>query len=204
MVNPGDTINYTITVTNIGNTTLTGVTVVDPLAGTLVCTWPGAMGTLGVGQAVSCTGTYTITQADIDAGNVHNIATGDSDQTPPDDDEFDVPITQTPAMSVVKSSVNADENGNGVLDEGDTLTYVFTVTNTGNTTLTGVTVSDAVPGQTTYVSCTGGCMTNGPPVTQVELGHRRADGAASFGGCVDDREHQLGGLVLSDLQHRYG
>ncbi|MEX2557216.1 MAG: choice-of-anchor P family protein [Actinomycetota bacterium] len=167
VVNPGDKINYTITVTNIGNTTLTGVTVVDPLAGVLVCTWPGATGTLGVGQAVSCTGSYTITQADIDAGNVHNIATGDSDQTPPDDDEFDVPITQTPAMSVVKSSVNADENGNGLLDEGDTLTYVFTVTNTGNTTLTGVTVSDAVPAQTTYVSCTGGCETDGPPVTQV-------------------------------------
>ena len=33
----GDVLNYTVTVTNTGNVTLTGVTVVDPLTGQNVC-----------------------------------------------------------------------------------------------------------------------------------------------------------------------
>ncbi len=167
VANPGDRIDYSVTVTNTGNQTLTGVTVTDVKLGTLTCTWPTAtVGTLPVGTSVSCTGSYTITQADIDAGTVHNVAVGDSDQTPPDEGEEDVPIEQEPDMSVAKNSLSEDVNGDGLVNEGDTLTYTITVTNTGNQTLTGVTVSDSVPSQTTFVSCTDGCTTDGPPVTE--------------------------------------
>lgn len=73
----GDGVQYTFTVTNAGGGTLTGVTVNDPMPGlsALTYTWPGASGVLAPGQQVTATATYTLTQADVDAGTVANTAT---------------------------------------------------------------------------------------------------------------------------------
>jgi uncharacterized repeat protein (TIGR01451 family) len=68
----GDVITYTFAVTNTGNTTLTNV-VTDPMIGLTITGNPIA--TLAVGASSSAIkGTYTITQADIDAGKVVNTA----------------------------------------------------------------------------------------------------------------------------------
>ena len=84
---PGELINYTLTATNDGNVTLTGVTVVDTKASPLVCTIDTVPATspfaLAAGKAVVCTGNYTLTQTDIDAGKVDNTATADSDESDP-------------------------------------------------------------------------------------------------------------------------
>src|SRR5690606_18191498 len=68
----GDVINYTFVVTNTGNVPLTNVTVTDNNA-----TVSGGPISLGVGQSDSTTFTavHVITQADIDAGYVYNLAT---------------------------------------------------------------------------------------------------------------------------------
>ena len=58
-------------VTNTGNVTLTGVTVDDPLVGPVSC----PVTTLAPGASTTCTATYTLTQADVDAGTVDNTAT---------------------------------------------------------------------------------------------------------------------------------
>ena len=63
----GDGINYTLTATNDGNVTLTGVTIADPKLGALVCT-PPQPATLAPGEQMVCTGSYTLTQADLDSG----------------------------------------------------------------------------------------------------------------------------------------
>jgi hypothetical protein len=68
-----DVITYTFAVTNTGNTTLTNVVVTDPMIGLTITGNPIA--TLAVGASSSVIkGTYTITQADIDAGKVVNTA----------------------------------------------------------------------------------------------------------------------------------
>jgi hypothetical protein len=68
----GDVITYTL-LTNTGNTTLTNVVVTDPMIGLTITGNPIA--TLAVGASSSVIkGTYTITQADIDAGKVVNTA----------------------------------------------------------------------------------------------------------------------------------
>jgi hypothetical protein len=64
----GDVITYTFAVTNTGNTTLTNVVVTDRLVNNH---WK-PIATLAVG-ASAIKGTYTITQADIDAGKVINF-----------------------------------------------------------------------------------------------------------------------------------
>ncbi len=76
----GDTIDYTLTVQNTGNVTLTGATVTDPLlGGTISCP---AAASIAPGQIAACPSvTYTLTQADINAGSRSNTASVSA--TPP-------------------------------------------------------------------------------------------------------------------------
>ena len=150
----GDIINYVFAVTNTGNVALANVTVNDPK----VTVTGGPLASLGVSQtdAITFHASYVITTADVDAGGVTNQATA-SGTTPGDvlvtdrsDDsstsENDVtvtPISGTPGIALVKTVGSiTDSNGNGQTDPGDILHYAFAVTNTGNQTLTGITVSD--------------------------------------------------------------
>ena len=84
----GDEVTYTLTAANVGNVTLTGVTIVDPKLGTLVCT-PAQPATLAPGAQMVCTGSYTLTQADLNGGQVVNTATGDSGADAADGDDGD-------------------------------------------------------------------------------------------------------------------
>ncbi|WP_344929401.1 DUF7507 domain-containing protein, partial [Aquimarina addita] len=86
----GDVVTYTYTVTNTGNTTLTSVGVSETtFSGTGGAPTPGFIsnsgvspaGTLVPGEIATFRATYTITQADIDAGGIENSATGTG--TPP-------------------------------------------------------------------------------------------------------------------------
>jgi len=146
----GDVITYTFTITNTGNATLTNVVVTDPMVGLIITGSPIASLAAGASSSV-ITGTYTITQADIDAGSVTNSATATSDEGATDisgtANDNDTPttttITQTPAVALVKT---ASVGGAGSL--GDVITYIFAVTNTGNATLTNVVVTDPMVGLT--------------------------------------------------------
>jgi len=132
----GDTITYSIVVTNTGNITLTGVTVVDSSALLGTCT-PAQPSTLAPGATMTCPASHVVTQVDVNNGSYVNTATADSDQTPPSDSTVTVTFTPNPALSVVKSQTST-----GPYTVGDTITYSIVVTNTGNITLTGVTVVD--------------------------------------------------------------
>jgi uncharacterized repeat protein (TIGR01451 family) len=148
----GDTVGYTLTATNNGNVTLTGVTIVDPKVGSLACS-PAQPASLAPGAQMTCTGTYTLTQADINAGHVDNIATADSVQTPPAQASSSVTIPRNPALTLVKTDVlDMTVVSPGTRpDAGDVVSYTLTATNSGNTTLTGVTVADPKLGT---LSCT--------------------------------------------------
>ena len=140
VANPGDVINYTFEVTNTGGVVLTDVLISDPLVSPITCPSGNPIPSLGLGESETCTGSYVITQADIDAGIVCNTATADSNETPPTTDDHCEPIPQDPGLVLVKTGA-LDDGGDGV-DPGDVITYTFEVTNTGNVTLTDVLVSD--------------------------------------------------------------
>ena len=163
----GEVISYTITVENTGNTTLIGVAVTDPYAD------PGSVvriadvvgdndALLEVGETWGYTAVHTVTQAEIDSngggdGALENIATADSPQTGPDTDDASVPVTQNPALTIVKSLTNADD---AVVDTvGEVIEYTITVENTGNVNLTNVVLGDVFAGGATLVS--GDTNTNG-------------------------------------------
>jgi gliding motility-associated-like protein/uncharacterized repeat protein (TIGR01451 family) len=52
----------------------------------------------------------------------------------------------SPNLSILKAGVFKDENGDGFAQVGETISYTFIITNTGNTVLNNVTVNDSLPG----------------------------------------------------------
>ena len=71
----GTTVTYSLVATNIGNVTLTDVTLTDPLPGLSAVTCPGFDRTLDPGQSVTCTATYTARTAAATNGTITNTAT---------------------------------------------------------------------------------------------------------------------------------
>ncbi len=136
--NAGDVLSFAFDVANIGTTTLSNIAIDDPLAGTVACPTT----TLAPGQSTVCTADYTVTQADVDAGNVENTATLSADgpdgtAVPSQTDTASVDGTRTPALAIAKTSPQSDFSA-----VGDTLSYEFAVTNTGNVVVTNIVVSD--------------------------------------------------------------
>src|SRR5262249_39603911 len=97
----GDRIDYTLTATNVGNTTLQNLSIPDPKLPGRVCV-PGKGGPLGRGESLKCSGHYPLTQADINPGNVDNTATADSDKTPPTKAPETVTLPGAAALQLMK------------------------------------------------------------------------------------------------------
>src|SRR3954453_14686174 len=138
----GTPISYTYVVTNNGNVTLTGVRVTDPHVGLspLVCD-PTQPATLEPGDTMTCTATYTTTQADVNRGHIENTGTvtgtTPSGDTVTDSDTATVTASQAPAITVQKSA-----SPTTFAEAGTPISYTYVVTNNGNVTLTGVRVTD--------------------------------------------------------------
>ncbi|MFD8768638.1 DUF7507 domain-containing protein [Microbacterium oxydans] len=148
---PGELITFSFTITNDGNLQLRDVAITDRLAGlsAIAYTWPSDPGTLPPGASATATATYAITQADIDAGVVLNSAIADGTtengaNVPSNEPDTETPITQAPALTLVKT---ADPAGiTEPAEIGQPIAYSFTVTNAGNTTLTSVAITDQLAG----------------------------------------------------------
>ncbi|MFF8770354.1 hypothetical protein [Kitasatospora sp. NPDC015120] len=161
-VNVGDTITYTYTVTNTGTATVNNLTVTDDRVAPVTC----VATTLTAGQSTTCTGSYVVTSADAAAGSVTNHATANGL------DPQGRPVQSPPAQATVQVagatsglSLTKQADVSGPVHPGDTITYLYLVTNTGTTTVTDLTISDdrvpdiaceattLAPGQST--TCTG-------------------------------------------------
>lgn len=142
----GDTLTYSIVLTNTGNITLHNVNVTDLFAdmGSCIPTVPAAsLAPLGT---ITCSASHVVAQADMDLGSYLNTARGTSDETTPKEDSETVAFTQGPALTFEKKEVSQ-----GPYLLGDTISYAFELTNIGNVTLHNVTITD--PGAVTD-SCT--------------------------------------------------
>lgn len=139
----GDVLHYKITIANTGGVTLTGITLNDALTDDEAC--PATM--LAPSASMQCTASYAVTQADLDTGEVVNTASIDTDQTDALTDGATSSADQSSALSVSKTSASHFSKA------GDTLDYNFIVTNSGNTTLTNVTLTDPLISNTAIPGC---------------------------------------------------
>ena len=136
----GETITYEIKVTNDGNLTLTDVEVTEKLAGAVIkassdYTVSGSVATIAElkpGQTVIVNVEYVVTEADILAGSVKNVATvkgnGPDDKDPdPKDPGTDDPTDKPKAtLDIAKSVVSTPKNGTSY-KLGEKITYTLTV-----------------------------------------------------------------------------
>lgn len=147
----GDTIAYNIVVTNAGNVTVTNLTVADANATLGTCT-PAAPATLAPAASITCAATHVITDADMTAGKVDNVATasgtaagapvsgsgsGTNGSLNVTSNVVTVPLVRNPAITIVKSVTGAMPT-----DIGGYVHYTIVVTNSGNVTLHDVQVFD--------------------------------------------------------------
>ncbi|KAA2252568.1 DUF11 domain-containing protein [Solihabitans fulvus] len=156
--NPGDTVTYTVTVRNTGQTTVTNATFTDDLskviddatfnAGSITAS-PGTAtysapkltwtGTLAVGATATVTYSVTVNNPDTGDHKLDNVVTsttpGSNCPTGSTDPKC---TTSTPVsgLTIAKTSGKASAN------PGDTVTYTVTVTNTGQTVQTNATFTD--------------------------------------------------------------
>ena len=170
----GETVIYTFTVTNTGQSTLTDISITDPLVGLSAITfdsWPGPAGTLTAGQSVTATATYTLTQNDVDAGSVANTAS----VTATDDDGGVKPVGNSSQTTPIASAANISVGKVGTLASGatgrvgDRINYTVTFTNTGNVTLVNASLVDPLPGLSppvlTWPTATAGTLPVGQTAT---------------------------------------
>ena len=172
--------DYTFTVTNAGNQTLTGVTVADPDCdpATLVYVSGDANtdGKLQLAETWTYTCERTVTQAEVDAGGpISTSVTADSAESAPATDSLDIPVTLGPAAG---SPAHQRPTLADPAIAGEQLTYQIQVTNAGLATATGVVVTDPLPVGTTFASATGGGIDSGGIVSWSlgsVLGRRHGD-----------------------------
>jgi uncharacterized repeat protein (TIGR01451 family) len=161
----GDQITYTVIATNTGEFTLTDVDISDDLIDGLdswVCTPTLVVAELASGESVTCTATYEVTEADVEAGSVPNVACAVSDQTPEVCDDLDIPLAQ---LEIEKT---ADPLTYSAV--GDEIVYTVIATNTGEATLTDVDISDDLIDGLDSWACTVGNAVTGMPVAQLASG----------------------------------
>lgn len=149
-VRAGDVVRYRFDVTNLGVVTLHDVVLEDLMEGLsdIEPDWPGEDGVLAPGATLVGTASYTLTQEDIDTGQVVNTATTrgtpprDGDEPVADEDTLTIILPEAPEVTLDKTATI----GAGVWHEGDAVSYRFVIVNTGNVTLRDVQLTDPMPG----------------------------------------------------------
>ena len=131
--------------------------------------------TLDPGEIKTIEASYTVEQPAADTGEINNTASvvGTApDGTTVDASQTDVQalIDLSPEISIEKTSSDMPSDG---WDKGDTITYTIDVTNTGNVTLSDVTVTDILESLATPADTLS--LTSGPAYS----------GAGTFDGVLD-------------------
>ena len=141
----GDIITYTIRVVNNGEQQLANIQVSDPLTG-LNETIPS----LKAGEEKIFTTTYTVTEQDVLAGKIVNVATvkgtDENGKTVENETTKELVTEQKNShLTVTKTTTSTPADGKAY-SVGEKITYIITVTNDGNVTVTGVQVTDELTG----------------------------------------------------------
>ena len=137
---PGDVINYSFEVRNIGSVQLNSIVVSDSfITGNVIC----PQSSLVTGEIMICTGQHIVTQQNID-DDVVFVNTAEVTANPTEGQlgavsgTLTIPGPDADNSATITKVASQDSN----LNVGDTVTYTYVVENTGNITLNNVTIDD--------------------------------------------------------------
>jgi uncharacterized repeat protein (TIGR01451 family) len=172
-VGAGANLTYTLSYSNTGNASATGVVITDTVpvnttfvsatgGGSLsggVVTW--SLGTLAAGASGTVQMVVRVKSPLANNTTITNAAYGiDSNETAlVGGAAVTTTVTSSPLLSV--SAVDSPDPVNA----GANLTYTLSCSNSGNANATGVVITDTVPVNTSFVSATGGGVLSGGVVT---------------------------------------
>ncbi|MDR0489275.1 MAG: DUF11 domain-containing protein [Propionibacteriaceae bacterium] len=135
----GEQVIYTFQIRNTGRVKLTNVAVNDPMLTGALVPIKCPLTTLIAGATMTCAATYIVTEDDIAAGEIHNVATAGG--TDPDDNPVTTPESSV-SVDVASLVLKKTSDDEVVSAAGEEVTYNFEIANTGNTDLTDVSVDD--------------------------------------------------------------
>ncbi|MBI5506042.1 MAG: DUF11 domain-containing protein [Deltaproteobacteria bacterium] len=159
----GENVTFTITVTNLGSSDATSVSVADPTpdeltfvsnTGDCATAYPCALGTLAAGATSTITTTYSVMASHTGPHTIVNTATVSSATTDPVSGN-NSSTSSTPVM--MSADVSITKTGPASATAGANVVYTVTVTNAGSSDAAAVVVDDPTPAGLTFVSSTGDC-----------------------------------------------
>lgn len=191
LVQVGDTITYSLVVTNGGNLAETNLLIVDPIpAGTTFSSLPAApapftgtyspgqnaviwtAASLAAGQSRTLTVSVTVNPTTPRGTQIPNTASYESDQAPPFDSNTVIATVVAPEL------VRSKMGGPSPLHPNEIVTFEVTVDNVGDAPATGVRIFDPFPVNATYMPGTMSWRQNAGPYVPL------TDAADADGGTV--------------------
>ena len=150
----GETIKYEITVKNDGNLTISDIELTDTVKGYDAEDISGKLDKteLKPGETATAAFEHEVTEQDILAGSVKNVATADGEneseeETDPGEDDTDDPTEEKDShLTVEKITTSKPKDTEKGYVAGEKITYEITVTNDGNVTISNIEVTDDLTG----------------------------------------------------------
>ena len=139
----GDTVDFTLTATNVYGEART-MTFVEQEGVEII--GQTVFENVAPGTTVSTTARYTVTEADILAGGFTNTATVTFEGGKAFDGKDDVVVEKVENALEVTKTIGSTPADGVSFNEGETVSFVVTVTNKGNQTLKDVQVTDKLAG----------------------------------------------------------
>ncbi|HET8524022.1 MAG TPA: CARDB domain-containing protein, partial [Thermomicrobiales bacterium] len=143
----GDPLTYNVTIINSGGVPLTGISVSTTRAGSFDTSFPA---NLDPGEHAERTFTGVITQADADSSSLPNTFKVSTNEGATDSATPACSFTPVAAVTITSACQPVPTNA----AVGDDVTYLLTIENTGDTTLSGIALKESRPGTVASLSPT--------------------------------------------------
>ncbi|MCD4527122.1 sortase domain-bontaining protein [Nocardioides sp. cx-173] len=141
VITAGTVIPYQYTVTNAGTEDLSTLSIIDDkITGAITCDATTLTPAPAPGSTTVCRGTYTVTAADVAAGEVVNTATASA--VNPGGDTVNSPEATVTVPLVSRLELTKSVQTDPPYVAGQEVEYLYTVTNTGGSRVTNIAVTD--------------------------------------------------------------